>query len=275
MESTVPRKEGYVDVEGGRLYFETAGTGHPVLFIHADVADCSMWDAQFDVFARQYHVIRYDKRGFGKTISVDGAFSYRQDIVSLLRHLDVASAAVVGLSNGGRLALDFTLEHPKLVDALVVASGGISGQQPAATGDEMRLFGTYAALQEQQDFDALTALGVHVWADGPAQQEGRADPHVRKWLREMLANNYRVHHEHLQPVELEPPAIGRLDEVRVPALIVAGALDFSGTIAAMELLASSIAGARYNVFPNAAHMVNMELPERFNALMLDLLVSAL
>jgi pimeloyl-ACP methyl ester carboxylesterase len=275
MGPKAPRETGYVEVEGGRLYFETAGAGHPVLFIHADCADCRMWDVQFDAAARQQRVIRYDKRGFGKTTSYDGVFSHRQDIVSLLQHLGVAKTTVVGLSNGGRLAIDLTLEHPELVDVLVVASGGISGKQPPATEDEMRLFGTYAALQERQDFDALTALGVHVWADGPTQREDRADPHVRQQLREMLVNNYHAHREHLQPVELEPPAIGRLHEVRVPLLAIAGDLDFSGTIAAMELLARSVTGANYIVFPDTAHMVNMEMPERFNALVLDFVASAL
>lgn len=271
----VSHETGYVQVDGGRLYYEVAGAGHPVLFVHADVADCRMWDEQFDTFARRYRVIRYDHRGFGKTTSEDVTFSHRQDIVMLLRYLGVEKTAVVGLSNGASLALDFTLEHPELVDALVVASGGISGSQPPATQTEMSLFGTYAALLERQDDEGLTDLAVRVWADGPNQPEGRADPQVRERVREMVANNYRTHHEKFQPLGLEPPAFGRLDAVRVPALAIAGDLDFSGTITAMKLLGQRISGARYVVFPGAAHMVNMEQPERFNALVLDFLAAAL
>lgn len=271
----VSREIGYVEVDGGRLYYEVAGAGHSVLFVHADVADCRMWDEQFDTFARRYRVIRYDHRGFGKTTSEDVTFSHRQDIVALLRHLGVEKTAVVGLSNGASLALDFTLEHPELVDALIVASGGISGNQPSATEAEIPLFGTYAALLERQDYAALTDLAIRVWADGPNQPEGRADPQVRERVREMVANNYRTHHEKFQPLELDPPAIGRLDAVRMPTLAIAGDLDFSGTIAAMKLLGQRVSGARYVVFPGAAHMVNMEQPERFNALVLEFLEAAL
>lgn len=275
MSIGMSRASGYVEIDGGRLYYEAAGAGHPVLFIHADVADHRMWDEQFDTFASRYRVIRYDKRGFGKTTSDDLTFSPRQDIAALLRHLSVTKTALVGLSNGARLALDFTLEHPEMVDALVVASGGISGQQPAATEAEMRIFGQYGALRERKDYDALTDLAVRVWADGPNQPAGRADPAVRERLREMVADNYRTHHEQFQMLELEPPASERLDDVRVPALVIAGDLDFSGTVAAMKLLAQRVPGARHVVFPGAAHMVNMEQPERFNTLVLDFLAAAL
>lgn len=275
MSASLSRETGYVEVNGGRLYYEVAGAGRPILFIHANVADCRMWDEQFDTFARRYRAIRYDHRGFGKTTSEDVTFSHRQDIVALLRHLGVERTAVVGLSKGASLALDFTLEHPEMVDSLVVASGGISGYQPPATDTEMPLFGRYGALLEQQDYAGLTDLAVRVWADGPNQPEGRADLQVRERVREMVANNYHAHHEKFLPLELEPPAIGRLDDVHVPALAIAGDLDFSGTIAAMELLGQRVAGARYVVFSGAAHMVNMEQPERFNTLVLEFLATAL
>ena len=95
---------GYVDVPGGRLYYEVAGQGQPILFNHADVSDHSMWDEQVAAFAPNYRVITYDKRGFGKTTSEDGAYSPREDIVALLAHLGVARSFVVGLSNGGARA---------------------------------------------------------------------------------------------------------------------------------------------------------------------------
>src|SRR4249920_17672 len=133
---------GYVEVPGGRLYYEVAGQGQPVLFIHADVSDHSMWDEQVAAFAPNYRVITYDKRGFGKTTSQDGAYSPHEDIAALLAHLGVMRTFVVGLSNGGAQALDFTLEHPEMVDGLVVVAGGVSGFEAAPTEDEQRLFKT-------------------------------------------------------------------------------------------------------------------------------------
>src|SRR5579883_2650659 len=128
---------GYVDVEGGKLYYEVAGTGHPFVLIHAGVADHHMWDDQFPVFAQRYRVIRYDTREFGLTTSENVSYSNRQDLYDLLRHLGVEKTYVMGCSLGGQIAVDFTLEHPDMVDALIVVGGGISGHEEPVTEAEM------------------------------------------------------------------------------------------------------------------------------------------
>jgi 3-oxoadipate enol-lactonase len=232
-----------------------------------------MWDEQFAAFAPHHRVIRYDARGFGRTTSESGTFSDRQDIVDLLAHLGIARAAILGLSRGGHLAIDFTLEHPELVDALIAVAAGVSGYQNTPTAAEMQLFGRYRALWERRDIAELTEFEVRIWADGPGQPEGRAPAPVRDRVRQMVANNYATHQETLQSPPLEPPAIERLGEVRAPALVIVGDLDFSDTIAAMDALAMGLPNARQVVFPGVAHMVNMEQPERFNATVLEFLAS--
>ncbi|HEY7833200.1 MAG TPA: alpha/beta hydrolase [Ktedonobacterales bacterium] len=279
MSANVATETGFLPVDQGKLYYEVAGTGRPLLLIHADVADTRMWDEQFAAFARHYRVIRYDKRTFGQTTTANGTFSFRDDILALLAHLGITKTAVLGLSNGGALALDFTLEHPELVDALIVVAGGVSGVQEVPdppTAAEEALFAQYEALENspEKDYDALTELGVHAWGDGPNQPEGRADASVRERLRTMIANNYRLHgSEEVKSKPLDPPAVGRLGEVRVPTLVIVGDYDESATIAMMNMLAVAVPGARKVVFPGTAHMVNMEQPERFNATVLGFLAS--
>ena len=74
---------GFVPVYNGSLYYEVAGSGRCVLLIHAGVADCTMWDAQFILFSQSYRVIRYDSRGFGRSYSDTTEFSNRQDILDI------------------------------------------------------------------------------------------------------------------------------------------------------------------------------------------------
>lgn len=275
MRDTDAAESGYVEVEGGQLYYEAAGAGPALVLIHAGVADCRMWDEQFPAFARHHRVIRYDARGFGRTTSENVSFSNRQDIVDLLRHLGIERTAIMGVSRGGSIALDFTLEHPELVTALIPVAGGVGGFQAEPTEAEAPIFAEYERLEAQKDYDALTDFEVHVWGDGPCQPEGRAAASVREQLREMIANNYRAHqHEELQPRVLEPPAAGRLSEVRVPTLVIWGDVDFSDVIAAMKRLAEGISGAQHAVFPGTAHMLNMEQPERFNQVVLEFLGKA-
>lgn len=271
MSKTGAAETGFVEVEGGRLYYEAAGAGQPLVLVHAGVADCRMWDEQFSAFAQSYRVIRYDARGFGKTTSEDVSFSNRQDIVDLLRHLGIERTAILGLSRGGQIAIDFTLEHPEMVTALIAVAAGVSGFEGPATEAEKPLFAEYERLEAAKDYDTLTEFEVRVWADGPNQPAGRADASVRERLREMIANNYRLHHEQTQPRVLEPPAVNRLGEIKAPTLVIWGDIDFSDVGAAMTLLADSVSGAQRVVFPGVAHMVNMEQPERFNAVVLDFL----
>src|SRR2546428_12986379 len=98
---------GFVKIPGARLYYEVAGRGHPLrghplLLIHAGVADCRMWDVQFPVFAEQFRVVRYDTRGFGKSLTEDVSFSNRQDVSDLLDHLGIERTYVIGCHGADR-----------------------------------------------------------------------------------------------------------------------------------------------------------------------------
>lgn len=268
-----PDLSGFVAVEGGQLYYEVTGTGHPLLLIHAGVADLRMWDTQVAALADQYRVIRYDTRGFGRTTSENVSFSNRQDIVDLLNHLGVTTTYVMGLSRGGMIALDFTLEYPDLVAGLIVVAGGMSGFEWEPTPAEIAQFDLMETAEKRKDFAKLTAMEVRMWVDGPSQPEGRAATVVRENVCAMIAKNYQNHTEELEPRGLEPPAFGRLAEVGVPVLVIIGGLDVSDTIAAMHALAAGVPNGREVVFPDTAHMVNMEQPERFNAVVRDFLAN--
>src|SRR5262249_10957646 len=150
--------------QGGPLYYEVAGEGHPLVLIHAGVADHTMWDDQMDAFAQHYRVICYDTRGFGKTPVVDRDFSNRQDLYDLLKHLGVERAYVIGVSRGGQIATDFTLEHPEMVDALIPVASGLSGFNESATDQEMSFFNQMEEAWEKKDFDRLADLDVRFWA---------------------------------------------------------------------------------------------------------------
>src|SRR5438270_10481819 len=103
---------GFADVNGSRLYYEMMGEGHPLVLIHGGYMDRRMWDDQFAAFAEHYQVIRYDVRGFGKTELPQAPYSDRQDLYDLLQALGVTKTLLLGLSLGGEVAIDFTLEHP-------------------------------------------------------------------------------------------------------------------------------------------------------------------
>jgi 3-oxoadipate enol-lactonase len=267
---------GFAPVFRGQLYYEVAGSGHPVLFIHAGVADCSMWDDQFDFFSQYYQVIRYDTRGFGKSHTESTEFSHQQDILDLFKHLGVERACVIGISRGGQIAIDFTLEHPECVSALIPVAAGVSGfdyqpKENEKAKHEFELFTHMDELWERNAFDELADLEVHVWADGPSQPVGRASPKIREYIYKIVRTNYTRQDGQATAQPLSPPAAIRLGEILVPTLVLVGEYDTIGTLAMADKLGKEIQGARKMVFPHTAHMLPLEEPARFNEVVLNFL----
>ena len=274
---TIPEiKSGFAPVYKGSLYYEVAGSGQPVLLIHASVADCSMWDSQMHHFSQFYRVIRYDARGFGKSRTETTQFSNRQDILDLFKHLGVEKATVIGISRGSIIATDFTLEHPECVSALVVVAPGISGYEYHADDTEqarreIELFTHMDELWEKKVFDELANLEVHAWADGPSQPVGRASPEIRDYIYKLAMASYIRRDEWTTAQPLEPPAINRLSEIHQPTLILVGEYDTCGTLAAADELECQISRNRKVGFPGTAHMIPLEKPDLFNEIVLGFL----
>jgi 3-oxoadipate enol-lactonase len=257
-------ESGTLETNGARIHYEVEGSGPPVVLIHAGIANLRMWDDQATALREAYRVIRYDTRGFGRTETDAVPFSNRADVAALLEHLGEESAHVVGLSRGAMIALDFAIERPERVRSLTVAAGGIGGYEspnelPPETFEQPERF------EEARDWE--TAF----WVDGAGQPSDRVDSALRAKVHDWILSNYRAGKVEGQPQPLDPPAVGRLGELRAPVLVMVGTLDDPGTVESMHHLARSVRGARLEVFEGAAHMLNLEQPERFTSVLREFL----
>lgn len=264
---------GTLESGDGKLYYETAGSGEPLVLSHAGFVDSRMWDDQWAEFAQHYRVIRFDMRGMGQSDPVRAPLSRREDLRRLLDHLNVERAALLGCSMSGEMVIDFALEHPERVAALIAVSAVPSGfemhGEPPA-----ELLDMIAAMQ-QGDLARASELQLRLWVDGPFRQPDQVDPQVRQraaemnWITLVNATWARADAQPLNP--LDPPAAQRLGEIGVPTLILAGALDNPEILRAADVMATSIRGAKKAIIPEAAHVPNMERPAEFNRLVLEFL----
>ncbi len=260
-------RAGTLETNGARIYYEAEGSGEPVVLVHAGIADLRMWDDQVAALRDSYRMIRYDTRGFGRTETDAVEFSNRADIVALLDHLGEESAHVVGLSRGGQIALDFAIEYSDRVRSLVVAAGGVGGYD---AGDEApEGWDQVEAWTAAHDWARVAEWETAYWADGPGQPPDRVDPAIRARVHDWILTTYQAEKEEGQAQPLDPPAAGRLGDLRAPVLVMLGTLDDPGTSESMRHLAEVVPGARLEVFEGSAHMLNLEQPERFNALLLE------
>src|SRR5579875_1127026 len=230
MTSTPQSQSGFAEINGARLYYEVAGSGPAVALLHFGLGDSRFWDDQFGVFAERYTVVRYDYRGFGKSSMPPGEYSMRADLDALLNHLGIGPVAVVGVSMGGGLAIDYTLEHPERVTALVPVAAGLGGQ--VWSDEDKATFERLFAAEEAADIARANDIEVHIWVDGPNRSPEQVPSAVREKVRQMNLESWRRQDELKQgkALPLEPPAAGRLGEIHAPTLVVVGEGDIPPVI---------------------------------------------
>lgn len=123
-----PQQPGqFLDLVDGRLWYESVGDGPPLVFVHDGLADAAAWDAQVADLARDHRVVRYDRRGYGRSDPPEAPYSNLADLHALVEHMGIEAGVFVGSSSGGGLVLDYALEHPERVTALVLVGPVVRG----------------------------------------------------------------------------------------------------------------------------------------------------
>ncbi len=259
--------DGFVEIPGARLYYEMAGDGEPLVLLHGGLLDRRMWDEQFPFFAQHYRVIRYDRRSAGKSETTPSLelYTHHRDLHQLLSALNIKRATIVGLSEGGRVAIDFSIAYPEMVQKLVVVSPAVSGFE---YHDEWIFKHGEAMVQalKQRDLAGAVEEFLIMWVDGPYRTPEQVDPVVRARVREMVTHAFPLSRLASNVQYLDPPAVGRLTEIHVPTLIIVGELDTSDVQTIGKLLHEKVAGAELVTMANVAHTLVMEKPGEFNGL---------
>jgi pimeloyl-ACP methyl ester carboxylesterase len=254
---------GFVDVPGGRLWYEARGQGTPLVLIHDGLLSSETWDEQAPAFARHFRVIRYDRRGYGRSEAPKEPWSDVDDLHALFESLKLGRALLIGCSYGGSLAVDYALAHPDRLEGLVLVGPVVSGL-PYSQHFWRRTFGNFAPQIREGDLPKT----IDAWVNDSYITDA-ASTRARERIRELLTRNpASITVGRVQPREPERPAAGRLGEIRTPTLLVVGASDIADVHAHVGALENGIDRARRVVIPRAGHLVHMEKPEEFNELVL-------
>ena len=232
---------GWADVAGGRLPYEVAGDGPGVVLAHAGIADMRQWDPQWEALAAAHRVVRYDLRGFGRADVVDTRFSNRADLVAVMDAAGLDRAVLVGCSRAGSIVIDTALEFPDRVSRPRL---DLRRHQRARDRGDARsrraAFERAEALEAAKDWAAAADHDVAIWVDGFGQPEGRAPAAARDAIRTMAFETYVQEKPYGDTIVLDPPAIGRLGELRVPVLAMTGGLDESATRVGADAIVAAV-----------------------------------
>ncbi len=253
---------GFVEIHGGQFYYQVAGEGHPLVLLHAGICDSGMWDDQWSALAQRYRVVRFDMRGFGRSAAAARPFTPYEDLHGLLQFLSIRSTYLLGASMGGQVALDFTLAHPQMVDALILVGSALTDRPPSDA--LLRSWAQIGEALQAGDTTAANAIELALWVDGPHRSPEQISRAVRSRVREMNAVKFAKHQSNGRPRGLEPPAAQRLAELRVPTVVIVGDQDQPEIVEGARRLTDGIPNAQLIIMDGTAHLPSIEQPVEFN-----------
>ena len=247
---------GYVDVGHSKIFYESAGKGDVLIFIHDGLVHREIWDEQFSYFSQKYRVIRYDRRGYGKSSEAKGVFSNLEDLLSLFAQLKVDKACLIAMSSGGRLAIDFTLQYPDKVSSLILVGAVVGGfpytQHFYSRGGHL-----------PADLKTTDERRYYYVVDDPYEIY-RANKAATEKAARLVKNNPSKGHGSASDRPPGKPPYQRLDEINIPALILVGEFDIPDVHAHAGAIQAGIADAKRDIIPNAGHLIPLEQPALFN-----------
>src|SRR5271154_7071637 len=212
--SPVTSPGAFVEVDGSRLYYEECGTGQKaVVLLHDGVVDSAVWDDVWPTFCKQFHAIRFDRRGYGRSPATKKPYFEADDVAALLLDRKVSQAALVASSHGGNIALSFALRYPAQVSGLVLIG-------PEAEGFP---YSEHFAMAQMAFQGAKGTTEIRVqnsYFIAPGNDVARE--HLRR-----LLNAAPQDHKHNDMPLPEKPVFPYIGDLRMPTLILIGSADIA------------------------------------------------
>jgi pimeloyl-ACP methyl ester carboxylesterase len=262
--------------DGVKLAYEETGSGTAVVFVHEFAGDMASWEPQLQTFGQRYRAIAYNARGYPPSDVPPTPASYNQDrarldILAVLDWLGVEKAHIVGLSMGGFATLHFGLHHPERALSLTVAGCGY-GAEP----DKREQF----RAEANATADLIERDGIEAFADtysrGPTRvQFQNKNPRGWQRFRDQLASHSALGSANtMRGVQAERPSLfdlkNQMAGITVPTLVLTGDEDWPCLLPGL-MMKEAIPSAALVVMANCGHTINIEEPDRFNAIVGDFL----
>jgi pimeloyl-ACP methyl ester carboxylesterase len=266
----------YATSDGVRLYYEEAGKGTPIVFVHEFADDLYSWEPQVRFFSRRYRCIAYNARGYPPSDVPSSRAKYSQaiaadDIAAVMRHLGLRKAHVIGCSMGGYATVHFGLRHARLALSLTAIGVGY-GSDP----DKRKQFIGDNDVMARRFEELGTAEAIKPYQIGPSRiQFQNKDPRgFAHFCAEFAKHSALGSANTLRGVQGKRPTIYSLERglsrLKVPLHMVSGDED-NNCLEPGVFIKRVCPSACLTVVANTGHAVNLEEPDLFNRLTAEFL----
>ena len=264
------KESGFAKINGSKIYYEIVGTGEPLILIHGWSFDTRCWDGQFNRFSKEYRVLRYDLRGFGRSALPDSGvvYSHTKDLVSLLDYLNIKKAHIAGHSFGGKVAFDFVLNNPEKVISLILPDAAMDVPGLKVSEDVITWIRDTWKTGREKGVEEAKKL----WIKGSPLKPAMNNPISAPLVKQMIDDYSGWHWIHNDPCNYPKPfPPERLKEIKVPTLILVGELNPKIYHDWADIQKKYISNSQKEVIPNAGHALNIENSEKVNEFILKFL----
>ena len=200
-----------------------------------------------------------------------GTTTEHGDLKALMEHTGVQCSHLLGISNGGRIAIDFAIAFPEMVDKLVLVAPGMGGFDYPGDDYADGLEREVQEAMEAGDIAQAAELEARLWVDGPKRRPEDVNRAFRERALAFIRETLEIPEGEGIGSMLEPRAVGRLEEIQAETLILFGDQDVKQLEAVARELDERVTNSRLLIMPGVAHLPNMENPEAFNRIVLDFL----
>jgi len=256
----------YVAVPDAVLCCRDAGSGPCIVLVHGWLLDHTLWDFVAARLARDLRIVRWDRRGCGRSTGVPSLHDDAIDVIRVLDRLEIGRATIVGMSQGARIALQVACTAAERLDCLVLDGAPAIDGLPGGPWERDTPLEEYRALLQERGIEALRArLASH-----PITQLCTQDPIARDTVAAML-ERYSGADLANPASHVENDAITSVARIETPALIVNGEFDSAQRLRVGEALRRAIPKAQRQIVPGAGHLACIDAPEAYATTLIEFL----
>ena len=259
--------------DGCCLAYEIIGEGPPLVLIHGWTFDRTMWASQIPELSQHYTTITYDRRGCGTSGGEPDLRQDMDDLNDLLDHLAIDSVFLLGMSQGGRIVLRYSIIHPERVKAIILQGAPLDGYIPECNQEDQILLNHYSMLAKNGNIENVR----DAWMSHPLMRLPTSNLAVKKQVREML-NRYsgedlkgNIKERMAFPVNIAE----NLHKITIPTLIIEGEEETALLKDVANKLLEGIQGSKKIVIAGGGHLINFVKPKKYNQVVIEFINNCL